>query len=204
MFEGLRRLQGDTFALDALVDTANRQVASAGLTADDKRVAGEIDARTVRYYQTQGLVSRPDRSQGRQARYGYRQLLQLMAIKALQAQGLSLDQIGAWLPDRPIDALQLALAGSLGGTQSHLILDPDRPVQPHSPPEEPHAEVAPTQPMLFPLDMEPGRLSAFRLAPGVDLLVDPSRVADPGALARRIGSLLGESAAAAAGTSRSK
>ncbi len=113
MFDDLRRLQGQEFDLDSLVVAVNRQLASAGLSSDDERVAAQLDARTVRYYQTLGLVSKPDRYDGRQAVYGYQHLLQLVAIKALQAQGLSLGQVQGWLPAQPVAALQAALAGSL-------------------------------------------------------------------------------------------
>ena len=58
----------------------------------DARVSPAPDARMVRYYTTLGLLDRPG-FQGREARYGRRHLVQLVAIKALQAQGLSLASI---------------------------------------------------------------------------------------------------------------
>jgi Vault protein inter-alpha-trypsin domain/MerR HTH family regulatory protein len=48
------------------------------------------DQRAIRYYTTIGLVDRPSGMRGRTALYGRRHLLQLVAIKRLQAGGLSL------------------------------------------------------------------------------------------------------------------
>jgi DNA-binding transcriptional MerR regulator len=54
------------------------------------RVRDVPDLRTIRYYTTLGLLDRPAAMLGRTALYGSRHLLQLVAIKHLQAQGLSL------------------------------------------------------------------------------------------------------------------
>ncbi len=51
--------------------------------ARDQRVSSLPDARTIRYYTTLGLLDRPF-IDGRQARYGERHVLQLLAVKALQ------------------------------------------------------------------------------------------------------------------------
>ena len=54
------------------------------------RVRDIPDLRTIRYYTTVGLLDRPAEMRGRTALYGRRHLLQLVAIKQLQARGLSL------------------------------------------------------------------------------------------------------------------
>jgi hypothetical protein len=61
------------------------------------RVRDVPDRRTIRYYTTLGLVDRPAAMRGRTALYGMRHLLQLVAIKRLQANGLSLAEIQARL-----------------------------------------------------------------------------------------------------------
>jgi hypothetical protein len=58
----------------------------------DGRVSPAPDERTVRYYATFGLVDRPVR-EGREVRYGRRHLLQILAVKALQARGTGLAEI---------------------------------------------------------------------------------------------------------------
>jgi DNA-binding transcriptional MerR regulator len=85
----------DTFTLDALVSAAN----ATGLpTAADGRVAARVDERLVRYYQSLGLIERPLRYDGRQAVYGQRHLDQVLAVRRLQAEGLTLAQVQARMP----------------------------------------------------------------------------------------------------------
>lgn len=55
------------------------------------------DARTIRYYTTLGLLDRPAEFRGRTALYNRRHLLQLVAIKRLQAKGNTLSQIQSQL-----------------------------------------------------------------------------------------------------------
>ena len=57
------------------------------------RVRDVPDLRTIRYYTTLGILDRPAEMRGRTAYYGERHLLQLVAIKRLQARGLSLREI---------------------------------------------------------------------------------------------------------------
>jgi DNA-binding transcriptional MerR regulator len=61
--------------------------------AANGRVRDVPDLRTTRYYTTLGLLDRPIEMRGRTALYGPRHLLQLVAIKKLQARGLSLAQV---------------------------------------------------------------------------------------------------------------
>jgi DNA-binding transcriptional MerR regulator len=57
------------------------------------RVRSVPDPRTIRYYTTLGLLDRPAEMRGRTAHYGRRHVLQLVAIKKLQARGLSLVEV---------------------------------------------------------------------------------------------------------------
>ncbi len=57
------------------------------------RVREVPDPRTIRYYTTIGLLDKPAEMRGRTAYYGRRHLLQLVAIKRLQAEGKSLVEI---------------------------------------------------------------------------------------------------------------
>lgn len=78
------------------------QEASAGelLSLARLAAAAQVPPRTVRYYMTRGLVP-PPRKRGRQAVYGPEHLERLAEIKRLQAQGLSLAEIGAVLGAAP-------------------------------------------------------------------------------------------------------
>lgn len=61
--------------------------------------------RALRYYTTIGLLERPAEMRGRTALYSWRHLLQVVAIKRLQAQGLSLIDVQQRLSGRPDSAL---------------------------------------------------------------------------------------------------
>ncbi len=79
------------------IDQLGAQVALA-LSVDyagapNARVRDLPDRRTIRYYTTLGLFDRPAEMRGRVALYGPKHLLQLVAIKRLQARGLSLAEI---------------------------------------------------------------------------------------------------------------
>src|SRR5438477_13128149 len=80
--------------LDELSNRVAGELAERGLlgAATDARVSAAPDSRTVRYYSTLGLLDRP-RIENRQARYGQRHLLQLLAIKVLQSLDLPLARI---------------------------------------------------------------------------------------------------------------
>ncbi|HET9170960.1 MAG TPA: MerR family transcriptional regulator [Actinospica sp.] len=64
--------------------------AQQALRSDDVR---EANGRAIRWYGTKGLVDRPAIGPGHSARYGERHLLQLVAVKRLQARGLSLAEV---------------------------------------------------------------------------------------------------------------
>lgn len=67
------------------------------------------DARTIRYYTTLGILERPASFKGRTALYSRKHLLQLVAIKRLQAKGLTLAQVQAELVGmKPSQLEQLA------------------------------------------------------------------------------------------------
>jgi DNA-binding transcriptional MerR regulator len=74
------------------------------------RVRGVPDERTIRYYTTLGLLDRASDMRGRTALYGRRHLLQLVAIKKLQARGQSLAEIQRSLLGQT-DAALARLAG---------------------------------------------------------------------------------------------
>lgn len=57
------------------------------------RIRAVPDSRTIRYYTTLGLIDRPAAMRGRTALYGPRHLQQIVAIKRLQAEGLTLQQV---------------------------------------------------------------------------------------------------------------
>ncbi len=146
------------------------------------RVRPVPDRRTIRYYTTLGLLDRPAQMRGRVAYYGPRHVLQLAAIKQLQSQGATLQQVqqelaGAdeerlrrWarIPEDFWTRWQQPVAASPSEPQASVAVParreafwkrvPDLPQE--SPPEEP--------PSPYPV-----RQSAWiQLAPGVSLVLE--------------------------------
>jgi DNA-binding transcriptional MerR regulator len=107
-------------SLESLVELASPLL--AGLPVEDQRVQITPDARTVRYYQTAGLLDRPVRYDGRVARYGRRHLLQLVAIRILQSGGLSLAQIQTRLAGATNAELEVIAAGPSAATISEPVI----------------------------------------------------------------------------------
>lgn len=70
------------------------------------RVSQVPSARTIRYYTSLGLVDRPLGYDGGVAQYGHRHLLQLLAIKVLQAEYLPLPEIHKHLHGRSEEELR--------------------------------------------------------------------------------------------------
>lgn len=114
----------EDLSLDELARTVQRELSERGwLDAQpDGRVAPAPDARTVRYYTTLGLLDRP-RIVDRQARYGRRHVVQLLAIKALQRASLPLAQIQARLYGINDEELTALVASAATGAPAAAIPD---------------------------------------------------------------------------------
>jgi DNA-binding transcriptional MerR regulator len=166
----LERYQHLELGVDGLVDAASTLLAAAGSIQSDGRVTSLPDMRAVRYYQTLGLVSRPLRYDGRQAVYSYRHLLELLAVKLLQARRTPLALIQQALAGTTEAALEAAVADGLGLIATATggegpVLDIRRAADAEPPG---HAWVA------------------EEVWPGVVVTVDPGQVADPAAVLRSI------------------
>lgn len=87
-----------SYSLNELSDEVARLLKDRGLMniQHDQRVSAAPDKRTIRYYTTLGLLDRPN-IEGRQAKYGDRHVMQLVAIKALQSVALPLSEIQSML-----------------------------------------------------------------------------------------------------------
>lgn len=98
--------------LEELSSLAEARLAEMGLldALPDGRVARAADPRTVRYYQSLGILDRPLSYEGHKARYGPRHLLQLLSVKALQRLRLPLSEIQARLYGRSDAELEGILA----------------------------------------------------------------------------------------------
>jgi DNA-binding transcriptional MerR regulator len=162
------------------------------------RVREVPDRRTIRWYTTTGLVDRPAAMRGRTALYSRRHLLQLVAIKRLQARGRSLADIQEQLlnaDDRTLEdvaALPPATAGSTGArteapARTRFWATPASPASPAEVAEVAEAVRldghAPPPARPAPLHDSTTVVPAIRLD-GVTLLLDSAhRTPTPGELA---------------------
>jgi DNA-binding transcriptional MerR regulator len=145
-----------TWDLAGLVATARGLLERTEARSGDERVSALPDERTVRYYQTSGLVDRPLRYDGRTAVYGYRHLLQVVTVKLLQAQGQTLAQVQRSLAGLSTAALEGAVSPSLGA------------------------------PVPAPPPAGPRSLIATEVAPGVTILIDPAEAGNPDSILEKI------------------
>lgn len=95
------------WTLEELAERSQRYLTDEG---DSRRVQWKPNGRQIRYYSTLGLVDKPDTENGRLVWYGPRHLVQLLAIKRLQLDGLKLAEIQRSLTGASVEELR-RLAG---------------------------------------------------------------------------------------------
>lgn len=100
--------------LEAFVQVANDLLPQYLPPAADSRSrsAEAVNPRLVRYYTTQGVLDRPAR-QGREARYTYRHLLQLLVVRRLLAEGYSTTAIQPITIEKSDADLEALLQGGI-------------------------------------------------------------------------------------------
>ncbi|OGT96416.1 MAG: hypothetical protein A3I79_03620 [Gemmatimonadetes bacterium RIFCSPLOWO2_02_FULL_71_11] len=86
---------------------------ASGVTPINAAAQSRPSDRTIRFYVTRHLMSPPD-GRGTAATYGYRHLLQLLAIKLRQMEGATLTAITRELAEAPGDVLEKRVASALG------------------------------------------------------------------------------------------
>ncbi len=181
----LDRYRNAELTLEDLVTAAARLVKRLDVRPDDGRVAVEPDARGVRYYQGIGVLDRPLRYDGRRAVYGFRHLLQLLAVKRLQQEGHPLHLIQQSLAGRPTAALEQALATMLAGGHPGAAHGPDSE-------DTPTPMRLAAEPPVAAAATGPAALIAARVSPGVTITIDPALVPDPDTVIAHIAATLAQ------------
>jgi DNA-binding transcriptional MerR regulator len=98
------------WTIQELARTVNAWCRDRALQPANGQTATELSARTLHYYRSAGLLDAPESGAGRG--YGRRHLLQLKAIRILQAHGLPLSRIQQLLFGRSDEELgQIAESG---------------------------------------------------------------------------------------------
>ena len=99
--------------MEELLEEVARRLDAAGLEHENPKVAAIPDARTMRFYASTGLLDQPVGIRDRRALYGERHVQQVVAVKRLQAAGLSLRQIRPLLAGMPTTKLRTIAEGEL-------------------------------------------------------------------------------------------
>ena len=168
------------WTIGELEELAGRALAIVGEAPANGRVRAIPDQRTIRYYTTLGLIDRPAAMQGRTAFYGRRHLLQLLAIKRLQARGLSLAALQQQLLAQPDGVLE-ELA-QLPAALAEELASPAAP-EPPSPTTEAFWKRAPAAPPAA--EARSDQAATSQLLQGVPLgddlvlLLSPARPFEP-------------------------
>ncbi|HYV35903.1 MAG TPA: MerR family transcriptional regulator [Gemmataceae bacterium] len=129
------------------------------------------DGRTIRYYTTLGLIDRPTQMRGRTALYGRRHLLQLVAIKRLQAKGQTLAQLQTQLVG--LTDNELAAVAKLPAMEMLVETPPRRDATFWTQTPAPVEKRDPAEPVSG----QP--LQGVTIAPDVTLLVNAARNLEP-------------------------
>lgn len=163
-----------------LIAALNRTLLSINLTDLPSRVRELPDERTARFYTTLGLISPPARFDGRRALYGRRHLLQLLAIKRLQSQGMAIRDIQEKIKNAGTEKLlaianvdpeivQKAIEDSAKDTSIDLWPRPAGEPPLVQPPVE-----RPASSLAAGVDpARPGSARCYRIADGIYFTIDP-------------------------------
>jgi DNA-binding transcriptional MerR regulator len=158
------------WTIDELAQLVGEALAVDYSGQSNGRVREVPDRRTIRWYTTIGLLDRPAAMRGRTALYNRRHLMQLVAVKRLQADGRSIAQV------------QEALLGADDRTLTGLARLPEPTAQPCLP-ELAAAPATAFEPVAAPARFWAARpaqptppqaalVPSLRLADGVTLVLD--------------------------------
>lgn len=100
--------------LDEVVEESDAVLRETATRQTRYAVSERPDTRTIRYYTTRGLLPKPLSYDGGRARYGYGHLVRLLAIKRMQSEHMTLEQIARALEGKSIDELE-----HLAGLKAH-------------------------------------------------------------------------------------
>jgi len=99
--------------LPEFAEAAERILSELNLQQERGTVTSVPDERTIRYYLAEGLIQSPEEKQGTASVFGYLNLLQLIVVKKLQAEHLSIRKIRELVVGKSEQELE-SLAG-IGG-----------------------------------------------------------------------------------------
>jgi DNA-binding transcriptional MerR regulator len=142
---------------------------------DSRRVQWKPNGRQIRYYATLGLLDKPETTNGKTVWYGPKHLLQLLAIKRLQQEGLKLAEVQRALMGATTEQMRL-----LAGLPENFLGDLANSVKKAPSPRRESAFWA-QQPTEFSLTRQPpaatfNNVLSLEIAPGLNLTLDEKQV----------------------------
>jgi DNA-binding transcriptional MerR regulator len=102
--------------LPEFAEMGQRILSQLNLEQERGTVTNVPDERTIRYYLAEGLIQSPGEKQGTASVFGYLNLLQLIAVKKLQAEHLPIRKIRELVADKSEQELEVILG--FGGAAS--------------------------------------------------------------------------------------
>jgi DNA-binding transcriptional MerR regulator len=176
-----RQLAREDLSLEALIEAADALLPAIAPDQTRYKVRERPDARTIRYYVSQGLLPKPLGYDGGRARYGGVHLARLLLLKRRQAEHETLSRIARELAalddvqviERLLDRQRQARPRRVVGPL------PSLPPPESEPEPEPHPAAADTAGALRPDARGPAR--RLTLAPGGTLELPLALLADPAA-----------------------
>ncbi len=118
--DGLRQMK--FVGVAEFADAAARVLAETGPLQERGTVSELPDERTVRYYLAEGLLAPAEEKQGTASVFGYLHLLQLLAVKTLQAQHLPIRKIRELVEERSERELERLLGVDAKATDKNAAL----------------------------------------------------------------------------------
>jgi DNA-binding transcriptional MerR regulator len=110
MIHVLEKERGRTYVgLPEFAETAERIIASLKFEQERGTVTAIPDERTIRYYLAEGLIQPPEEKRGAASVFSYLNLLQLVAVKKLQAEHLPISKIRELVPGKSEQELETLL-----------------------------------------------------------------------------------------------
>ena len=200
------RYRGESsFSMSQLIAILREQLPQVAPTQTKYRVTELPSERTIRFYTANKLVDKPLTLEGGHARYGYRHLLQVLAIKYLQSQYLPLVKIRSLVENISNRDLELLIPEIAPVTAAHRgIARADRLVVENSfvpqafafTPRQPDREAA----AVDQVSIDEGPADTWRrveIGPGIELHVHAAALSQTdierlrGSLLRELGVLRG-------------
>ena len=105
--------------LPEFAQTGERILSQLDLEQERGTVTNVPDERTIRYYLAEGLIQSPEEKQGTASVFGYLNLLQLIAVKKLQAEHFPIRKIRELVSDKSEQELETLLGfGGVGSKKA--------------------------------------------------------------------------------------